>query len=66
MLLFLSFSEMASIITVIIIPLLFNDCYGKLYAPYISFYGGGGANITFEVIFSLLGHFRMTVTDRCY
>jgi len=51
--------EMASIISFIIIPLLFNYCYGKMYAlcQYLRRTKGVGANITFEVILSLLANF---------
>jgi len=53
--------EMASIISFIIIPLLFNYCYGKMYAlcQYLRRTKGVGANITLEVILSLLANFRI-------
>jgi len=50
---------MAIIISYIIIPLLFNDCYGKACSLY-QIYGGVGATcVTFEVILSLLDHYRI-------
>jgi len=62
---FLSFSAMASIIIFIIIPMMFNGCFGKLYALYIISYGEGLNNVLCDIfIFGPLAHTTMYVTDR--